>query len=391
MGGKLYAITSVGPVSSLHDRACELYYALRGGIVDYGAQHAEENGHARYGRTHEQGLYPEWSREKPLHFLGHSMGGPTIIKLQWLISIDFFSDTDHSDMLLSITTISAPFRGSQAVYALGERTDKPPSVRPFSVGAMIAKFVHVASYFSPFLPAVLDFHADARSLSCYTSDFWTLVKHLWHSDWAEGRDASPFDVTFQASDHREAHLEGLVNPKTFYRSYATCMTERSSVNWGFHIPRIKSVIYVPGLYALSRAMGMFDFSVVNPTPDCVKKSKLDSEYFENSSGSEVDTKGKTQEALWANDGVVPLFSQWHPLSCSTTHCRHYARALGDTSHKQDLAAVQSGLWHVYHIDDANHISLAPIWFGTSRQKALWREVGQWLRNIDVSSGFQQRP
>ena len=26
----------IGPVSSLHDRACELFYALRGGTVDYG-------------------------------------------------------------------------------------------------------------------------------------------------------------------------------------------------------------------------------------------------------------------------------------------------------------------------------------------------------------------
>ena len=41
--------------------------------VDYGAKHSLQCGHRRYGRTHEVGLYPEWSVDHPLHFLGHSM------------------------------------------------------------------------------------------------------------------------------------------------------------------------------------------------------------------------------------------------------------------------------------------------------------------------------
>lgn len=85
---------SVGPVSSLHDRACELFYLLVGGIgtfvsssstgmimtdrgiVDYGEQHSKENAHERLGRTYETGLYPEWSVDRPLHFLGHSIVRP---------------------------------------------------------------------------------------------------------------------------------------------------------------------------------------------------------------------------------------------------------------------------------------------------------------------------
>lgn len=79
----------VGPVSSLHDRACELYYSLIGGtgnfvllrtflsqysphLVDYGKEHSAAYGHSQYGRT-TQGLYPQWSSENPLHFLGHSI------------------------------------------------------------------------------------------------------------------------------------------------------------------------------------------------------------------------------------------------------------------------------------------------------------------------------
>ena len=40
--------------------------------VDYGEAHAKEFGHVQYGRKYD-GLYPEWSVEKPLHFIGHSL------------------------------------------------------------------------------------------------------------------------------------------------------------------------------------------------------------------------------------------------------------------------------------------------------------------------------
>ena len=33
----------VGPISSLHDRACEAFYQLRGGTVDYGEVHSYES------------------------------------------------------------------------------------------------------------------------------------------------------------------------------------------------------------------------------------------------------------------------------------------------------------------------------------------------------------
>ena len=42
---------SVGPLSSYHDRACELAWQLHGGTVDYGHDHADVAGHDRYGRT----------------------------------------------------------------------------------------------------------------------------------------------------------------------------------------------------------------------------------------------------------------------------------------------------------------------------------------------------
>src|ERR1700691_3982872 len=89
-------------------------------------------------------------------------GGPTIIKLQWLISIAFFGGDDHPDMILSVNSISAPFRGTQVVYPLGECEDAAPAVRPISVGSAIAKGVHLVSFLAPYLPKLLDLHAESR-------------------------------------------------------------------------------------------------------------------------------------------------------------------------------------------------------------------------------------
>lgn len=106
---------------------------------------------------------------------------------------------------------------------MGEQTDSAPAVRSFSFGSALAKIVHVVSYLQPFLPSVVDFHTDSRSLTCRETSFSSFLKQLWRSDWAEGRDAAPFDMTFQGAEEREAKKEGVVNPNTFYQSYTATM------------------------------------------------------------------------------------------------------------------------------------------------------------------------
>ncbi len=62
---------SVGPISSSHDRACELAFQIKGGRVDYGEEHALWAGHDRFGRTYEGTaiLHPEWSDQHPVHLV----------------------------------------------------------------------------------------------------------------------------------------------------------------------------------------------------------------------------------------------------------------------------------------------------------------------------------
>lgn len=109
------------------------------------------------------------------------------------------------------------------VYTLGEDTRNAPDVRRLSVGYFLAKGVHIVSYVSPFLPSVFDMHVDARRLSYRDSSFLQFLRHLWKSEWAESRDATPYDTTFEAADEREAAGEGTVNPNTYYRSYCATM------------------------------------------------------------------------------------------------------------------------------------------------------------------------
>ncbi|KAG1757118.1 alpha beta-hydrolase [Suillus lakei] len=333
---------SVGPVSSLHDRACELFYTLLGGAVDYGEDHAEAHGHQRFGRVVDDALYPSWSLDNPLHFLGHSMGGPTIIKLQSLMAAGFFGDCGHPDMILSLsswyvpwryTTLSAPFRGTQLVYALGERTDSAPAVRPFSAGALLSRIIHVLSYLSPLLPAALDLHVESRPLQ----------ERLGTEP-----DATPYDATFQAAEEREVDGEGQPHQMTFYRSYTASLrhTERDRSCRNF-IANILSPLYISSL-----VMSSFNFSVLQPTPAIVASAGYPS------------TGG--EHCYWENDGVVPVFSQFHPFRCSTALCRHHSKR------------IHTGIPY----PGICHFSIAPFWWGSRRQRAFWLELGHWLRAID---------
>ncbi|KAJ7492409.1 alpha/beta-hydrolase [Mycena latifolia] len=349
---------SVGPVSSLHDRACELYYALLGGTVDYGEEHSATHKHARYGRNIGLGQYPQWSPSHPLHFLGHSIGASTIIKLQALIKQGHFGPTAHSKMLFS------------AVYILGERPDAAPAVKPLSFGSIVGKGVHLLSFISPLLPRAFDVHGDCRSLTYRDISFPSLLKQLWKSDWAESDDAAPFDVTFQAADERESNGEGDLDSETFYQSHVACMLEA-------HTPSMRHITS-PLMYILSRLVGAFDYSTLQPPPSFFHQ--------ENSDCCIPDTASSMGEEYWANDGVVPIFSQWHPFPCYRTRCQHFAPvAAGDDGLRKVVPSP--GIWYVNQEEDTNHLSIVPLWTGTSRQQQFWVKLGRWLLAVESNREF----
>lgn len=159
-------------------------------------------------------------------------------------------------------------------------------------------------------------------------------------------------------------------------------TEPETTRQGFHAPSLHHIAWLPPLYVLSRIMGSFDFSEVKPSPN-------------------ASIHGES-EALWANDGLVPMFSQWHPFDCSyvfsglisedgnltsinsETSCQHWhpSYTLPQLSRQAQSTDLVPGVWNVYDVADATHVSLVPFWLGTPRQQAFWEATGRWLRAID---------
>lgn len=136
-GIECYA-ASVGKISSVWDRACELYAQLTGTRVDYGKAHSEAHNHERFGRTYEGnalmnsfGKKDENGNIIKINLIGHSLGGPTVRLFTWLLAngsqeeteatgadtSDFFKG-GKGDYVYSVTTMSAPHNGAPAANVL---------------------------------------------------------------------------------------------------------------------------------------------------------------------------------------------------------------------------------------------------------------------------------
>ena len=130
--GYTVCVPTVGPYSSTWDRTCELYAQLTGTRVDYGEAHAAKCGHARYGRTYDEAMVPDWGKKinggqtVKIDLISHSFGGETVRMLASLLAYGDKAEQTASgkdvsplftggkaDWIQSITTLCAPHNGSQ--------------------------------------------------------------------------------------------------------------------------------------------------------------------------------------------------------------------------------------------------------------------------------------
>ncbi|KAM0038644.1 putative carboxylic ester hydrolase [Helianthus debilis subsp. tardiflorus] len=77
--------------------ARELFYYLKGVQVDYGEEHSKACGHhSQFGRIYEEGHYPQWDEDHPIHFVGHSAGAQVIRVLQQMLADKAFKGYENT-------------------------------------------------------------------------------------------------------------------------------------------------------------------------------------------------------------------------------------------------------------------------------------------------------
>ncbi|KAJ6721898.1 ALPHA/BETA-HYDROLASES SUPERFAMILY PROTEIN [Salix viminalis] len=125
-------VPDLGSLTSIYDRARELFYYLKGGQVDYGEEHSKAYGHSQFGRTYEQGHYPEWDEDHPVHFVGHSAGAQVVRVLQQMLADKAFNGHENTSdkWVLSITSLSGAFNGTTRTYLDGMQPEDWRNMKP---------------------------------------------------------------------------------------------------------------------------------------------------------------------------------------------------------------------------------------------------------------------
>ncbi|KAL3659401.1 hypothetical protein V7S43_015672 [Phytophthora oleae] len=135
-----HLIVDVGALSSDHDRACEAFYQLVGGRVDYGQAHSLAAGHNRFGATYDTPLHPNWSAANPVHLIGHSFGATTALELYQLLCSDFFGVGSDHQWVVSLVSIAGPLTGSTVAHLFGLHDLQ---MVPYSLGHFIGAVLGV--------------------------------------------------------------------------------------------------------------------------------------------------------------------------------------------------------------------------------------------------------
>lgn len=332
-----FIFPSTGPISSLHDQACELFCQLKGTRVNYGGEHSLKFSHAQYSTDYSgKALYPEWDEDHPLDFVAHSMGAPVVRMLQYLLETEFFSAEDgvaygtSARWIRSITTVAGVHNGSTLTWILGADKNtgllKKNAVLVRFLARVLERYARLEARNGK-LAGIYDLHLGQWGIAAGSSMKESIGNFFKSPAFVESEDWALFDLTPNAMEKWNPVLKEY--PGTYYFSYVT----RSTFSL-FGVLELAIPVYTHWfLIPFSLAMGRY----------------------------QIDRR-------WhANDGMCPSFSQTHPHLGRLASMRKFSR-------KKE---IECGVWYVmkkFRKIDHAEIAMLPHLWRTGMGKRIYRAI-----------------
>ncbi|RYR59330.1 hypothetical protein Ahy_A05g025198 isoform C [Arachis hypogaea] len=330
-------VPDLGSLTSVHDRARELFYYLKGGQVDYGEEHSKACGHSQFGRIYEQGHYPEWDEDHPIHFVGHSAGAQVVRVMQQMLADKAFKGYENTSehWVLSLTALSGALNGTTRTYLDGMRdlNANPRTIwdsfRPEDgvslknvcllqicrIGVLIYDWFDI-----PWLKNYYNFGFDHFNMSWKKAGISGLVDCLLGNagPFASGDWILP-DLTIQGTMKLNSQLRTF--PDTYYFSYATKRTRKVR---GITVPSGILGIH-PLLFVRVLQMSQWTYPPNAPLP----------------------YKGYRDEDWHDNDGAMNTISMTHPR-LPIEHPSHFVE------NDSDCQPLEPGIWYYKYVE-GDHI------------------------------------
>ena len=207
-----------GPISSFHDRACELFAQIKGTQVDYGAAHSAAAGHDQKSRNYSMGLVPNWSANNPVILIGHSAGAQTCLQLQQLLAGDFWKCSSNAQWVEAVVSISGVINGSTLTYLAG--SDQTTGTLKHLPSFFIKKGLDILKMIGT--EPVIDLYLDQWTQGKTPIDD-ALFKKIDDSNFVKGDDNLAFGLTLQGC--RKANENFHTQDGTYYLSIVTSKTD----------------------------------------------------------------------------------------------------------------------------------------------------------------------